>query len=59
MRCSKNSALFDHLVGGGEHRRWHRDAERLRSLEVDNQLELRRLLDGQLARPGALEILST
>src|SRR5882724_2866496 len=30
-------------------------AERLRGLEVDDQLKLRRLLDGQVARLGALE----
>jgi hypothetical protein len=31
---------FDHLVGFGEQRRWHVEAERPRSLGVDKQLEL-------------------
>jgi hypothetical protein len=37
--------LFDHLVGAGEQRRRHLDAERLRGGQIDNQLELGRLLD--------------
>ena len=32
--------LFDHLVGAGEQRGRHLDAERLRGLEIDHQLEL-------------------
>jgi hypothetical protein len=35
MHCSK-SILFDHLVGAGEHRRRHIDAERFRGLEVNH-----------------------
>ena len=35
-------ASFDHLVGGGEQRRRHVKAERLRSLEADDALDLRR-----------------
>src|SRR5262249_34042196 len=31
---------LDHLVGAGEQRCWHIQAERLRGLEVDGQLEL-------------------
>ena len=32
----QKSQLFDHLVGASEQRRWHLDAERLRSLEIDH-----------------------
>src|SRR5262249_14228746 len=31
---------LDHLVGAGEHARWHVEAERLRGLEVNHHLEL-------------------
>jgi hypothetical protein len=33
----------------------HREAERFRGLEIDDQLELGRLLDRQIGRLGALE----
>src|SRR5271167_3361371 len=46
---------FDHLVGGGEQRLWDTKAERLRSLEVDDKLELRRVLHWQIGRLGTLE----
>ena len=35
----QSRGLFDHLVGGGEQRRRHCEAERLRGLEIDRQLE--------------------
>ena len=37
--------LLNDLVGAGEDRRGHREAKRLGSVEVDDQLESRRLLD--------------
>src|SRR5260370_12827161 len=46
---------FDHFIGGHSHDLWHREAERLRRLEIDDQLELGRLHDGQIGRLGALE----
>ena len=49
MHRSKQRALFDHLVGASEQRRWHGEAERPRGLEIDRQLELGRLLDRQFA----------
>jgi len=27
MHCSKKARLFDHLIGAGEQRRWHFEAE--------------------------------
>src|SRR5216684_3933837 len=44
--------LFDHLVGEGEQLIWDGETERLRSLEVDEQLELGRLLHGHIAPPN-------
>jgi len=47
--------LVDHLVGTGEQRGWDGEVERLRGLEVDNQLETVRPLDRQLVRFGTIE----
>src|SRR5215204_4768608 len=49
------AASFDHLVGACDERFRHADAERLRGLEVENQLNLRGLLDRQVGRLVALE----
>src|SRR3954447_15481388 len=50
--------LFNHLVGTGEKRLWHGQAERLDGLQIDHQLKLGRLLDWQIGRPLAVEDLS-
>src|SRR5437763_16636893 len=42
--------LFDHLVGAGEQRRRHGEAERLRGFQIDSKLELRRLLNRKIGR---------
>src|SRR6185503_5246336 len=41
---------FDHLVGTGEQRGWHFEAERLGSRQIDDEIELSRLLDWKVAR---------
>jgi hypothetical protein len=42
------TVLFDHLVGDGQQARWHVEAERLRGLQVDHELEFRLLQDWQV-----------
>src|SRR5229473_6105404 len=46
---------LDDLICPPQHRRRDRQAEGLGGLEVDHQLELCRLLDGQVARVRALQ----
>src|SRR5262249_42098839 len=46
---------LDHLVGPGEQRRRHIEAQRLRSLEVNDEIELRGPLHRQLAGLFAFE----
>ena len=41
-------ASFDQLVGAREDRCWHSDAERLRGLKLDDQLDFSGLLDRQV-----------
>src|SRR4030095_1293370 len=50
-----SSTLFDDLVGPQQQRLRNREAECLGGLEVDDQLELRRLLDGEIGGPHTLE----
>jgi len=57
-RCSKvvqTPSLFDHLVGGGEQRRRHREAEHSGSRGVDDEFEPARLHHRQVRRLDALE----
>src|SRR5262245_59905598 len=48
-------ALFNHLVGAGEQRGRHLDAERFGGLEIDHQLEFGWLHDRQIVRLLARE----
>jgi hypothetical protein len=47
---AQSDTLFDHLVGAGDERGRHREADRVRGLEVDDQLEFGRLQDGHVGR---------
>src|SRR5262245_55758266 len=42
--------LFDHLVGAGEQHRGNFKTESLRGCQIDNEIELGRLLDRDVAR---------
>src|SRR5262249_60805896 len=48
------SLLYD-LIRPQQRRRWDAEAQRLGGLEVDDELELRGLLDGKVGRLGAPE----
>jgi hypothetical protein len=39
---------MNHLIRPRQYRRWDREAEGLRGLEVDREVEPRRLLDGEV-----------
>jgi len=48
-------SLLNHLVGAGEERLRHGQAEGFRGFQVDDQLELGRLLDRQVGGLGTSE----
>lgn len=54
-RSMGRRGLFDHLISAGKQRRRDGQPQRLRGLEVDDQLELDRLLDRKVFRLSALE----
>ena len=55
MHRSKYQPLFDHLVGAGEERRRHGEAERFGGLHIDRQLKFGRCLHRQVCGLGAPE----
>ena len=46
---------LDHLVGAAEQRDWEGEAERFGGVHVDDQLDLHRLLDGEVGRLFTIE----
>src|SRR5262249_482312 len=55
LREQKAWNSLDQLISLADEQRRHFETERLGGLEVDHQLELRGLLDGQVGGLGALE----
>src|SRR5439155_8904081 len=53
--ATTRAVSFDNLVSEVEHAGRDSEAERLGGLEVDDQGEFRRLLNGEVGRTGALE----
>ena len=52
---AQTQRLLDHLIGPLQERRRYREAERLRGLQVDDQIELRGLLHRQVPWLGPLQ----
>src|SRR5215831_18369423 len=48
-------ALFDHFIGLSHQRWWHNESKRFRGLEVNDEIELRRLQDGKIGGLLALQ----
>ena len=51
----QHSCSFDHRVSTQQERFWDRKTDGLRSLEIDSQFELGRLLNGYVSRLPALQ----
>jgi hypothetical protein len=51
----RDASLLNHLVGGGQQRFRDAKAEGLGGFDVDDELELRRLLDRQVGGLGSFE----
>src|SRR2546422_5937751 len=55
QRRRRAGPLLNDLIRPREHRRRDGEAQRLRRLQIDHQLELRRLLNGEVARSATLQ----
>src|SRR4029077_11134506 len=57
QRGTCDGALLDHLGRPQQDRLGDGEAKRLRRLHIDDQIKCRRLLDGEIPRPGTLQYL--
>ncbi len=55
LHAGLSRRILDHLVRPHQHIRRNRQADLLRGFQIDDQLELRRLLDWQIGRLGAFQ----
>ena len=55
MPSARSRLLIDHLSARRHHIRRNREIDLLRSFQIDDELELRRLLDGQIDGLGTFE----